>query len=400
MDKYYSTIFPVDDFFNWLGYGLPDIFYLREFCIVISKEGTDGRFCRYQSYRNANEFRNQLKLLKPTRIEIGPIYSAPPSLHSRVESRKNSTKYISSKILIDNELFDTSLNQPFANDIMINLSNKLFVPIQRDFVIDIDLTDYDDVRFCCEDKAVCENCWWLANFAMKIIGNILKTVYDFHHLLWVFSGRRGIHCWVSDKKARIMSSEIRASIVEYIQLPKNKKKRISIRFPLPFHVEQIYNIMQESDVEDYLTKKQKILEDEIRWNKFLQFLPDNINQNELTENIFQKFEGSQDRWNNLWKFISKQMNMFELLKMEIILHYTYPRIDMNVSKGINHLLKAPFSIHPSTNKISVPIELDDHFNPIMAPTMESCVNDTNLLKPFLERFSQFCNDVKNDQNNS
>lgn len=46
----------------------------------------------------------------------------------------------------------------------------------------------------------------------------------------------------------------------------------------------------------------------------------------------------------------------DLSLQALIFTYLYPRIDANVSTGINHLLKSPWCVHPKTGKICVPID--------------------------------------------
>jgi DNA primase catalytic subunit len=47
---------------------------------------------------------------------------------------------------------------------------------------------------------------------------------------------------------------------------------------------------------------------------------------------------------------AQMKRLLEGAPKRVIVAYTYPRLDMEVSKKMNHLLKAPFCVHPKTGK--------------------------------------------------
>lgn len=70
-------------------------------------------------------------------------------------------------------------------------------------------------------------------------------------------------------------------------------------------------------------------------------------------------------------------NQAKLSKEALVFTYLYPRLDANVSTGINHLLKSPWCVHPKTGKICVPIDPTKPHDFIVSkvPTLTECINE-------------------------
>lgn len=144
---------------------------------------------------------------------------------------------------------------------------------------------------------------------------------------------------------------------------------------------------------------------------------------QLNESLRNKWESDPDRSSaSKWADIdavaktgaSKRLDAKALLeaKQDIVLEYTYPRLDIEVSKKLNHLLKSPFVVHPGTGRVCVPIntkELEE-FDPLGVPTVQGLIKEIDewneddaqdnggkapqdwektSLKPYIDFFRQF-----------
>ncbi|XP_060676976.1 DNA primase small subunit [Hemiscyllium ocellatum] len=327
---YYRRLFPYSQYFRWLSYGgvSKTYFQNREFSFTLK----DDIYVRYLSFNNSNELEKEMQKMVPYKIDIGAVYSNKPSQHN---SMKSGTFHAESKEL----------------------------------VFDIDMTDYDDVRTCCSSADICHKCWTLMVIAIKILDRALEEDFGFQHRLWVYSGRRGVHCWVCDDSARKLSQAARSAVAEYLSVVKGGTdtiKKVHLNSPIHPSIQESITLI-DSYFEDYALNKQDVFGSKETWQKVLALVPDEFHEGLQID--FDKARNATDRWKLLQRTLTKQVNDHHL--EEIKLQYCYPRLDINVSKGINHLLKSPFSVHPKTGRISVPLDVKnvDKFDPFSVPTI-------------------------------
>ncbi|GAB1607727.1 DNA primase small subunit-like isoform X1 [Argonauta hians] len=341
LPTYYKHLFPFNPYCTWLRYGIPQksYFSLREFSFTLK----DDVYVRYQSFTDQKDLETEICQTCPYKIDIGAVFSYMPKNRRAIKA--------------DN-----------------------FVAEEKELVFDIDMTDYDDVRKCCSGAKICKKCWPLMVIAIRILDQALRDDFGFEHLLWIYSGRRGVHCWVCDTAARKLSCSGRSAVAEYLNIVKggeNNIKKVVLQEPIHPSIERSIEIVEEY-FESYALVDQDILSDD-NIKEVLSLIPDKNNTEDLHKFLLSSSKNSISRWRALTRELEKPgVHAGRVLK-EIMLQYCYPRLDINVSKGINHLLKSPFSVHPKTGRVCVPIdvsELED-FDPFSVPTISQLIEEIN-----------------------
>lgn len=443
----------------------------REFAFVARKNNAFIRHRFYPTLCNVkwlNEFSLHVKhifntsvqCIQPNRLEIGPLYV---NCCCAQQSHDFSTTVCEHKQLV----------------------------AEKEFVFDVDLNDYNDVRFCCELSSICSGCWPLMRTAITVLHFLLTEEIGCKHLLFVFSGRRGFHCWVYDTHVRTLNNLDRDHIVRFLVYeslgnnnnmihhskyesfkqsnlrPNIRKlyrdvliehmvshylmcqfrlwilddfiKLIRLIFSLNIEngktltthlfTERIFKISPEQAVKQLMSlwnchikklKKTMMVDGEKSnddgddngmiilniqkkthkkqftkqlWNSVCIWINKNVISNETptttqsSSSTYQFSSYKPIRDYKLSTFRKRRRNMMNVkssLPTFLIQKYLncnnnvddttnymmhdfivwthfrilFPRIDANVTKQINHLLKSPFSVHPSTGNICVPIPLE------------------------------------------
>ena len=381
---YYSLFYPSELIIKWLCRNEIKKLKNRELCFTIEND----RYIRYQSFDSLNQLKKRIQKLIPIKIDIGAIYNISPRYY-------NDHKQTSDLIFQEKEL-----------------------------IFDIDISDYNDVRTCCTDSDICSKCWKFIICGAKILERILREDFGFQKFFFEFSGRRGIHCWVCDKKACKLNDKERKMIESYIYYDRiiinekstkeklNIKKRKFVEPIYPSFLEDIsiiendfYEILKEQDLLNYENIK-KLLKEIIK----IYFCLIDLEQ---IDNILNKRKmNSLDKIQKIFQYLKaaekilKDTNNITLCHSEscineFIMNILSPRLDWSVTRQTAHLLKGPFCIHPKTGFVSVPMSLQllEKFDLQKIPKIDNLLNkNENDIKYFNEYVAFFENFVKSMNN--
>ncbi|KAM3162012.1 DNA primase [Lachancea thermotolerans] len=376
MQYYYQYLYPFKPIFMWLNHSPKpgrDMIN-RELAMAFRS----GAYKRYNSFDSVQEFKNQIQRANPDRFEIGAIYNKPP---------RNMDSILKAEMK----------------------------PLEKEVVFDIDMDDYDSYRTCCSGASVCSKCWKFISLAMKVINVALVEDFGYEDFIWVFSGRRGAHCWVSDKRSRLLSDIQRRSVLDYMNVvrERNLDKRLNLKRPYHPHLTRSLDILKPYFVEIILREQDPWRDDDMAFGSLLTGLHDK-NLIEVLKRYWKSNprRSSEQKWSDIDALAASQLkhpssskktdffNKLHECKEDLVLATLYPKLDVEVTKQTIHLLKAPFCIHPATGNVCVPI--NETFIPSNAPKlielqreMEANGNkvENTSLQPFLDQFQQFVNQV-------
>ena len=409
---FYKKCYPFDAVFRWANANSTTLPQHREYSFIFEAKSNQAPanaqdyvpeskkliFSRYKSFDNAEDLKYEITRQAPIRFELGACYQHRPSKgHYRMSPR------------------------------------------EKEIVIDIDANDYDDVRTCaCKGKKdMCVSCWLFIESAMESIETIITGYYGLRDILWFFSGRRGVHCWISDMRAKCVPDQERVIMVNAfspVELrpgyyedgqPDDPFKNVFCtqagdRYVDKFIEEtyaEIINMIEGT--QNAVTKKPRFVLDDCqrkllrvyfsRVEKLLsthEILADKDNRNKLlsfvqkrhyvklVEESWSEAESNTDETPSslqYWRCLKAHMSEVEEVSYYNILSWMMgPRIDSDVTTSMKHLLKAPFNVHQDTGKICVPIIDRKKFDPSTVPTLLQCIRNERSapLKKYVDYFEE------------
>ncbi|MHA2108659.1 MAG: DNA primase catalytic subunit PriS [Candidatus Hodarchaeales archaeon] len=314
---YYSNAFDVNVLSQVIDFSS---FSTREFGFT----GQSGKFFRNISFETPNALQDFLIDRCPTNAYIGAVYDNPPSREQPIHTLEWKG---------------------------------------HELVFDIDLNDYDAVRKhvcdCTGAGQVCLRCWQLINVSISLIDETLRRDFGMTEIIWLFSGRRGVHGWVRDSITFDLDRDQRQSIIDYLTVIKgeDEKARVQDRKQLK------YEFRKRTELTIF-----KYSLNDVRRKDLVNL---GLSGSAATKivNQLKHQEGKVD--DNLIRRFNK--NLASVNKYDEVLRRWAPRIDHKVTIDLRRLLRMPMSIHGKTGMIAQILDLDTvfEFNPEDQPSIFS-----------------------------
>lgn len=310
--RYYTEFFPLATIREWIQYKVDGVaqepLSRRECAFWFDAE----RFSRWSTIDRMNDLIGSVQTSPPERMEIGPVYD-----HDLSERRT-------------------------AN----------LLPEHRELVFDIDADDFKSIKCCCGDSEICPKCWPYMSCALDCLTKALAENFGFHCVLPVFSGRRGIHIWVCDERARALTGHVRECIVKYLNIreivcsPSFVAKKCPLAESMLGLCEKYFvQIAEEQHI--FTCEPILVIVKGLVGEKWLEAIKEKLRR--VSGSMEQKWESIKEM-----KLASPKFKDTEAY-YKLVFSFSFPALDANVTTSMNHLLKSPFSYHPKSGFISVPI---------------------------------------------
>ncbi|CAG9573907.1 putative DNA primase small subunit [Leishmania major strain Friedlin] len=344
----------------------------REFCFTLIGD----IFTRFRSYRSSEELRAELVRCFPEKIDVGAVYNIRPNQ-----------------------------KQGLAN----------VFPVERELVFDIDMSDYDNVRSCCSGKSICSYCWAWMSCAAHVLHTVLRDDFGFKYILPVFSGRRGIHLWVCDRRARRMTNDERTALVGYLTVVAPKTLRSTIVADLANHrlihptIRHVLRTQLDRAFTSLFVASSSDNPNNIQHHPTAAYIVHDATSAVLklgrrdALNRFQQHvhfqQGNVLDWATYLRALGSEQEATDILHAVQLL-LMYPRLDEHVSTRRDHLLKLPFCVHPGTASLCCPLEWDevDGFHPTEdAPKLHEMLLSRSLDVRWTLPLERMLKDMRTDE---
>lgn len=247
-------------------------------------------------------------------------------------------------------------------------------PMQSELRFDFDIGDYDYLGVHKSDIPGNDEVFACVGIAMAVTADVMRHEFGFQHILPVYSGRRGGHLWICDKKACLLTDSARRAIIEFMKpgrkVHESGRKQFKWLLQYPAFGSPDNPMQRDGVFSRIVYKAFRKVGIKPKANGGLGLLDVGFDRKAFLKMIDAKF--ASDMQTSVCSaatgrdalLIIEQALSCKLMDVrawlvpqfcEAICTLLWPRADDAVTTHMNHTLKAPFSVHPGTSRVSVPL---------------------------------------------